>query len=153
MPLTKMPAPTLDALLDHTSRLKHDLGKYVRFQGRWLPPDATVEARREALAADLLHTRRGPDGSVDAATVWAEFSGVLTGQVPLAGEPIDLSDDPDVAAILAAMAALGPVIGDLRADRLDAAGLDAGERAADDVAEAVRRLVDRVRSLVRERRS
>ncbi|MEZ4316125.1 MAG: hypothetical protein R3F61_01415 [Myxococcota bacterium] len=154
MPIEKMPAPALEALLDHTSRLKHDLGKYVRFQGRWLGPDADLDARREALAADLLHTRRGPDGSVDASSVWAEFSGELLGERPLRSAEegsgtFDLRADPDVARIVDGMAVLDAVIAALRSDSLDEAGVIEGERAAEQVASAIRSLVERVRNVGR----
>ena len=139
MRIAEMPAPDLAALLEHVSRLKHDLGKYVRFQGRWLPPDSGLDARREALATDLLHTRRGPDGSVDALQVWADFAPVLAG-----------IEHPELARIRESMAALEPVVADLRTAEgagalVDVEVVAAGEAAADTVADAVARLAKVVR--------
>jgi hypothetical protein len=139
MQIAEMPAPDLAALLEQVSRLKHDLGKYVRFQGRWLPPDAGLDARREALATDLLHTRRGPDGSVDALQVWADFAPALEGL-----------EHPELTRVRDGMAALRPVLTALRdaeaAGRpVDAGVVEAGERAAETVADAVRRLARAVR--------
>ena len=62
---------------EYLVRLKHDLGKYIAFQVRYLPPGASASERREALAADLLGTRRGPEGVRDAPSVWAEFRATL----------------------------------------------------------------------------
>jgi len=107
-------APALAAL---TARLKHDLGKYIAFAARWLPEHASAKDQLEALTADLLHTRRGPDGIQDATSVWQAYAGVLTGAVPLDGQhTLDLSDDPDVHAIEQAMTDLEPVVAALRSD-------------------------------------
>jgi len=146
MSIGKVPESDHRALLEYVSRLKHDLGKYVRFQSRWLPEDADLQTRREALAADLLHTRRGPDGSVDAIAVWAEFAPGLSGGSEVGGCRFDLRDDPDVEAIFKGMQALGPVIEGLRGAQVDAVLVAEGERAAKSVAEAIRALVDRVRA-------
>ncbi len=139
MHIAEMPALDLAALLEHTRRLKHDLGKYVRFQGRWLAPDAGLDARREALAADLLHTRRGPDGSVDALEVWDDFREGLEGV-----------DHPALMRVREGMAALEPVVAALRAAEavnaaVEPSVIEAGERAAEDVADGVRQLARAVR--------
>lgn len=146
--LQDIPPDALDALLEHVTRLKHDLGKYIRFQGRWLGEEASLEDRTQALRADLLETRRGPTGSIDALTVWAEFSGALAGEIPLAGIAVDLRDDPDVGAIFAGMAALEPVIAGLGTGGLAEEAIAEGERQAEAVASAVRALVTRVRARV-----
>lgn len=59
-----------DGYLEAAERAKHDLGKYIAFQVRWMPPDAGVEEWREGLVSDLLHTRRGPAGSEGAVSIW-----------------------------------------------------------------------------------
>ena len=73
------------AFAEHVARLKHDLGKYIAFRQNWLADEADEDALRQALVADLHHTRRGPAGSVDAQTVWREFRPPLLGEVALAG--------------------------------------------------------------------
>ncbi|MDP2311461.1 MAG: hypothetical protein Q8P41_01035 [Pseudomonadota bacterium] len=59
-----------ETVAEAAARARHDLGKYIAFQARWVEPGAPVEALRDALREDLLRTRRGPDGVVDAATLW-----------------------------------------------------------------------------------
>lgn len=132
------------AALEHAARVKHDLGKYVAFQLRWLPPDAPLADRVDALRADLLSTRRGPDGAVDAPTLWAELRAPLVGEVPLpGGAHVNLSNDPAVVAIDAAIAEIRDVVAGL--DGADVALVEAGTRAALAVAEAARDLHRRLR--------
>ena len=106
-----------DALRALTARLKHDLGKYIAFGARWLPDDAPLAERRDALRSDLVGTRRGPDGVQDALAVWEPYALALTGQAPLPDGPaLDLSDDPDVVRLIADMAALAELVPALRDD-------------------------------------
>lgn len=65
------------SVAEAASRARHDLGKYVCFQVRWLPEDADDDALRGALRDDLLRTRRGPQGEEGAAQVWAGFRAEL----------------------------------------------------------------------------
>ena len=58
-------------LQEAVTRARHDLGRYIAFQIRWLPEEPDPKDLLEALQSDLLHTRRGPAGSEDAWTVWA----------------------------------------------------------------------------------
>jgi hypothetical protein len=58
-------------LQEAVKRARHDLGRYIAFQIRWLPEEPEPKDLLEALQSDLLHTRRGPSGSEDAWTVWA----------------------------------------------------------------------------------
>jgi len=133
-------------LAEHVSRLKHDLGKYVAFQIRWLPPDASLEDRRGALAADLLCTRRGPDGEQDATSLWRAFRAGLVGEQELGpGVRVDLSDDAAVRRIDAAMTEIDAVSALLRAGEADEGAVDRGMDAALRVAEAARDLFTRVR--------
>lgn len=67
------------SVADSANRARHDLGKYVCFQVRWLPEDADDDALRGALKDDLLRTRRGPAGEESAAQVWAGFRAELLG--------------------------------------------------------------------------
>lgn len=133
------PPEQLRPLAEHLGRLKHDLGKYICFRQRWLPPEADEAARYEALRADLMQTRSGPAGSMDARQVWNEFAPWFEEQ--------RLDEEPDGAALVAALHRLWPV--------LDA--LDAGERvdlaaaAADcrEVSEKVRTLHAAARAALR----
>ncbi len=92
-------------LLEAAAAAKHDLGKYVAFQARWLPPEASDADWLEALQADVLHTRRCKEGSEDAASLWSRL------RRPLAG----LEGDADLAAVDAAIAALSELKPDLEA--------------------------------------
>jgi hypothetical protein len=53
--------------------VRHDLGKYVCFEARWLDETASAAELRAALQADLGHTRRGPAGDEDCTAVWARL--------------------------------------------------------------------------------
>lgn len=50
--------------------VRHDLGKYVHLEARWLGEDSSAADFREALRVDLLRTRRGPTGDVDCQELW-----------------------------------------------------------------------------------
>jgi len=137
---------TREALAEYVARVKHDLGKYVSFQVRWLAPDAPVAERRAALLADLTATRRGPEGSWDAPSLWAALRPALVGEVTLPGGPrVDLSADPLVQRIDQAIAVIAEVVAVLGTDPVDERALDRGERAAREVSEACRELVRRYR--------
>jgi len=82
-----------EALLELVARLKHDLGKYIAFQIRWVDDTAPVSERRRALEADLLETRRGPSGTVDAHAVWLEFRPALYGEEPLPGRAVAVGEE------------------------------------------------------------
>ena len=62
-----MTDPTVPDALD---RLRHDLGKAIVRQVTWLGPDPDPDALREALSADLLATRRSPEGTVGAVALF-----------------------------------------------------------------------------------
>ena len=64
-----------DLLLDAAARAKHDLGKYIAFQTRWLPEGASHQEWTDALQADLVKTRRGPDGAESAVAIWERIRG------------------------------------------------------------------------------
>ncbi len=51
------------------ARLRHDLGRYIRF---WAPEtlETETEALRERLTRDVLSTRSGPSGAIPAADVF-----------------------------------------------------------------------------------
>lgn len=114
------------------ARARHDLGKYVCFETRWLGDDADEASLRSALQADLLHTRRSPSGDFDVAAVWADVRTDI-----IAGAAAD-GAGPDLAAIDARVAALAALA--LRLDALSLAELRNVALAARSLAEAVRAL-------------
>ncbi|MBM4392246.1 MAG: hypothetical protein FJ090_14090 [Deltaproteobacteria bacterium] len=110
-------------------RVRHDLGKYVHLEARWLDEDATTAELREALVNDLRRTRRGPDGEIDCCTLWERLRPAVA--------VLDLGAIDAVAVALQA---------DLpRLEALDRSGLLAVAARARLLAEACRRLVDQVR--------
>ncbi len=92
------------ALVEAAAAAKHDLGKYVAFQIRWLAPDAPPEALLEALRSDVLQTRRGPTGIEDAPALWRRLRPPLAGLAP--GDSNLASVDESVAALEAALPGL-----------------------------------------------
>jgi hypothetical protein len=113
--------------LDAARAVRHDLGKYVALEGRWLGDDASPEALRSALAVDLLRTRRGPEGDEDCVALWARLRPTV---VELGVQDID--------ALVAELAAAMP-----RLHELDAAALRGVARSALALSEACRALTDR----------
>ncbi|MCK6517377.1 hypothetical protein L6R46_20230 [Myxococcota bacterium] len=125
-----MPHPALQAALD----ARHDLGKYVSLNLRFLAPDADRVAQREALLADLTQTRRGPGGGVESAPeVWAACRGGL----PAAA--------PEVLQVDAAMKHIQSSLPALLADRLDDDALAALAQAARGVTAALTALTRRLK--------
>jgi hypothetical protein len=99
------------------ARARHDLGRYVHLEARFVGPEGDVEELRAALISDLRRTRRGPGGDEDVAAVWARV------RVPC--EPVDRA----VAELARRAEAL---------DRLSATELRETERLAASLAELVR---------------
>lgn len=115
------------AALDAARAVRHDLGKYVCFEARWLGEDAPPAELRAALEADLGHTRRGPAGDEDCTVVWARLRPEV---VALGVQEIDTL-----------VAELGTALSRL-------AGMDVGElrhlaQRARELSEACRRLTER----------
>ena len=125
-----MSHPALQAALD----ARHDLGKYVSLNLRFLAPDADRAAQREALLADLTQTRRGPGGGVESAPeVWAACRGGL----PAAA--------PEVLQVDAAMKHIQSSLPALMADSLDDDALTALAQAARGVTAALTALTRRLK--------
>lgn len=145
--LDTLPADALPALSAHVARLKHDLGKYVALRQRWLAEGASAQERREALVDDLLATRRGPDATLDAVSVWSEFRPALMGEDPLpGGHRVDLSQDRDVRALEEAMTVLARVTAALRAGESSDDLVQQGSTAALAVSDGCRSLDRRVKA-------
>lgn len=148
--LDELEADRRPAVLSLVTRLKHDLGKYVAFQARWLADDASEAERVQALRDDLLATRRGPEGSEDAVSVWTPYAEALTGTRPLDdGELVDLAADPDVQRLTLAMDRVRATLERLRAGAVPSAAVQEGLTAARDVAAACRDLHRRAREASR----
>lgn len=105
-------------------RVRHDLGKYVHLEARWLGEDATDGEYRDALRTDLLRTRRGPAGDEDCVTLWARLR-------PSVGSF-------DLAELDTLVAGLGARMHEL--DTLDGRALRGLAETARELGEACRRL-------------
>lgn len=103
---------------------RHDLGKYIAMNQRWLPDDPSTEMLREALRTDLLKTRSAPSGDEDALGLWQRLRPSLAGY--------------DLSALDTHMAAIAKGVPDL--EHLDHQGLLQLSAAAKGVGEAFRRL-------------
>jgi hypothetical protein len=110
-------------------------------QQRWLPESAGPGELREALRSDLLATRRGPEGQVDAMTVWAEF------RVVLLRDPA-VSKTSEFGRIESSMIVVSEVARKLEHGTATDDDVAQGAVAADSVAVACRDLHRKVRRLV-----
>jgi len=86
-------------LIEALNDLVHDIAKYMVLEVRFLAPDASDEALREAVFTDLCRTRtvRGADGTVNAESAWVLWRRML---------PTELAQDPLAQSIDAAMSQL-----------------------------------------------
>ena len=133
------------ALGEHVTRVKHDLGKYVAFQVRALEPDAPFDLARDALIADVLATRRGPEGVRDAFSLWTELRPALVGDLPLStSHRVDLREEPGFVEVDAGMAVIGALLGPLGEGAATEEQVRRGVAAALAVAEGCRELHRRV---------
>jgi hypothetical protein len=122
-----MTDPTVPDALD---RLRHDLGKAIVRQVTWLGPDPDPEALREALAADLLATRRSASGAVGAVAL---FDRLLPGLGTL-------PRDEDWRRLDDAMQEIRTIAGALERGTANDDDVARGVRAARAVADACRAL-------------
>ena len=67
--------------------IRHDLGKYICFEQRFIVSEGDSEELRRALVSDLYRTRRIGDDAEDCGQVWARI------------RPAELDSDPDVKVI------------------------------------------------------
>jgi hypothetical protein len=144
--LERIDPQLLPALQQQLADLRHDLGKYVAFQLRWLPPEPSDPELREALGADLGRTRCSGEQIESAPALWARLRAPLVAERPLAeGGLVDLSSDPDLLAIDAAIEEIEALL--LSISEADRERLEAGRRAALEVSDATKRLLRRARAL------
>lgn len=134
-----IPEAQLEDLVERLGAIRHDLGKYVAFELRFVGLDASSEELRQALRADLLATmrRRTQDGGEIVEAAWVLWRRL---------RPDVLSEDPDVQAIDQAMSVL-------ENSDIDAPGDNLRQTAelALSVSATTRRLSDRARARVQER--
>lgn len=123
----------MSELLDAAEDARHDLGKYICMNQRWLGDDASPAQRLEAVQADLLRTQSGPGGDVDAFTLWARLSPPLEG----AGQ--------EVARVEANMLLLSSLAPGIRSGVLSAAELETVGQACRDIQDALKTLTRRLR--------
>jgi hypothetical protein len=117
------------------TQAKHDLGKYIAFQSRWLPDNATLQDWHQALQADLLQTRKGPKGTEGAVAIWADLQSGFSA----------LGDDPDIQSVQAAMDRIQAQIADLKAGAMKSEALQALAQDAKQVASHLSALHKRLR--------
>ena len=130
---------TLHEVLELAYGLKHDIGKYITMQRRWMAPEHSFDDRVSALRADILETRRSGDSVSSAVEVWREFEPRLCGKEAIYGDVyVRLSDDPDISIIRVNMATLADVIAPLTTGQITEEQVTSGEQLADDIAQACR---------------
>ncbi len=66
------------SLLDAAKAAHHDLGKYVRFEQRWLPEGASDAELLASLQADVLQTRRSRSEVESAPQLWRRLRPALS---------------------------------------------------------------------------
>jgi hypothetical protein len=132
-------------LVEWALRLRHDLGKYISMQQRWLAPDATISERKDALLADILETRRSSEGVVDAFQIWSEFWALFSGASSLSdGTVLDLSEDRDLQQVASNLEVLAGVMQALSAERIEPQLVEEGEEAARAISGACRSFSRRI---------
>ena len=92
MDLKHLDDAELPLLVEDLEDLVHDLGKYMVFETRMLESDASDEALRMALRADLYETRKRTDhdGNLVTETAWSVWERL---------RPTSLNDVTEVAQI------------------------------------------------------
>lgn len=109
---------------------RHDLGKAICLNSRWLTPNPTDDDLREALKDDLERTRQSRQGIESAPALWTRLRPTLA----------PLGDDEDLQRIDQSIATIAAT--DL--DQASRPQLQAARDAAQAVAEALARLTQRL---------
>jgi len=122
-------------LLAWATQAKHDLGKYIAFQSRWLPPTATNLDWHKALRADLLETRKGPKGTEGAVEIWQTLCVHFE----------SLKGDADIQAVHSAMARIQSQLSELEEGSLADEALEGLAQDAREVASHLSALHKRLR--------
>lgn len=144
--LSSISEPARSLLLEHLRALRHDLGKYISFQARAIAA-SDASGLREALLADLLCTRRGPEGSVDAFSLWQGLAPELRGERELGpGLRVDLRGDETFDALAREMEEIARAIALLREDAVTDLALAETAARAREVARLCTELWSRARA-------
>lgn len=64
-----------------TAMAKHDLGKYIAFESRWLSDDCSDEELIQALQSDILRTANSPSQVKSAFDIWEDIRPALVSAV------------------------------------------------------------------------
>ncbi len=134
------------ALRTGLRRLRHDLGKSMSLQLRFAGPGASEAELVEALAQDVIHTRRSPQGSVSARVLFEAARPWLVGEADVPGARgirVDLSDDEAFRALADAVSELARHEAEIWRGALRGATLERLVAAAHAGTRACRALVDR----------
>lgn len=132
MRLEDLPREALSDLVEDLADLRHDLGKYIIFETRFIEDRDDIDALRAALARDLLQTHERKGKPMTCWQVWERL------------RPPELAKDPDVVAIERLLSALKAL------DLADDGALPRARTLAADVAEATRRLYQRATDQLHE---
>jgi hypothetical protein len=131
--VTPLPVPENAGLqLEAARRLRHDLGKYIRFSAP-TACEAADEDLRERLRLDLNATRSGPGGTVSAIELfddWRKKEGLLFSHPGPLREHLDR-----ISASVETLRALMPAL-----ESLSRSGLEELDRATLAIAEETRAL-------------
>lgn len=94
---TDLSPEALEELVEDLAELRHDLGKYIAFETRFVGDDGGTDDLRGALRQDLLqtHRRRG-----EVETAWALWARL---------RPMQLAEEPEVAIIDRSLAELADI--------------------------------------------
>ncbi len=111
-------------------QVRHDLGKYVYLEARWLGEDSSEVDVREALITDLRRTRRGPSGDESCVAVWTRLRPSVA--------------EFDTAEVDWLVSHIADLLGEL--DAMALLELRAVARVSHKLAEACRRLVEQSES-------
>ncbi len=121
-------------MLQLLAALKHDLGKYVAFQLRCLPDDASLNELEEALRADVLQTRRSAQQTENALDVWQR----LRAQIVALDPKHELTSCQEFVALDGAAMNLAQVISAAKNGKLNMEQAQQGRQAALEVSAKVR---------------
>lgn len=122
---------------DAAATARHDLGRAIALNLRWLPAAASDAELLDALRDDLLRTRTSRAGVEDAPTLWARLRPALA----------ELGSDPDLQSVDSAMLTIADLAEKLRAGAASRAELDTARVAAIRVSDALASLAKRLKEL------
>jgi len=126
-----------DLLREAAAKAKHDLGKYIAFQTRWLPEDANHQDWTKALYSDLVQTRRGPNGVESAVAIWERIRSDFAA----------LGKDDDVSGVDDAIAAIRELMPALEREEITPENAENLAQASREVAQRLAALHKRLKEI------